>query len=157
MKRLKISINNDGIDHINVYSKGRTYLGRLLSNFSYSPIKTEDGDFISIEGYWYWLLCKNPNKDQLRLKFGKDAKELGRQLGSSDWESEEESKIFREKIIKALRLKVKGNLDIQSLLKKNSLPFVHYYVYKNKVKNVPGCNWFLDEFVMISKELKELN
>ena len=40
----------DGVHHINVYSKSKTEIGRWLSNFSYSPIQTKDGDFESIEG-----------------------------------------------------------------------------------------------------------
>ena len=46
---------NDGITHINVYSKGKTTLGRWLTNFAHTPIDTIDGHFESIEGYWYWL------------------------------------------------------------------------------------------------------
>ena len=43
----------DGITHVNVYSRGLTTLGRWLSNFAHCPIETEDGPFASIEGYWY--------------------------------------------------------------------------------------------------------
>ena len=46
----------DGIDHINIYSKGYTKLGRLLSNFTKSefthPIY---GHFMSVEGFWYYI------------------------------------------------------------------------------------------------------
>ena len=34
---------DDGITHINIYSQGKTQLGRFLSNFEPSPIETEDG------------------------------------------------------------------------------------------------------------------
>ena len=44
----------DGMTHINVYSKGKTEIGRWLSNFAYSPIDLgNEGYFSSIEGYWY--------------------------------------------------------------------------------------------------------
>ena len=46
-----INPQNDGVDHINIYSKGLTELGRFLSNFEHILITTEDGDFNSIEGY----------------------------------------------------------------------------------------------------------
>jgi len=49
----------DGIDHINLYSRGHTELGQYLSNFAYTPIQTEDGRFNSIEAYWYWLNTHN--------------------------------------------------------------------------------------------------
>ena len=34
-----IDPSKDGIDHINIYSKGKTELGKYLSNFTYAPIK----------------------------------------------------------------------------------------------------------------------
>ena len=154
VKRIKIDLNKDGVDHINVYSKGRTHLGRLLSNFAYSAMITEDGEFSSIEGYWYWLLCDHPRKDDLRKKFGNDAKELGRQLGASDWPMDDSE--FERKIIAALRIKVDSSEEIKKLLKQSHLPFVHYYVYLGKSKTVPGCEWFLSEFDKIRNELKKV-
>ena len=73
----------DGVDHINVYSQGKTQLGRNLSNFSRFPICTDDGNFYSIEGYWYWLLTKD---DSLRKMWGFKAKAHGREmLKGGEW------------------------------------------------------------------------
>jgi hypothetical protein len=44
-----IDYKKDGIDHINVYSKGKTPLSRFLSNFAEADLETEDGNFASIE------------------------------------------------------------------------------------------------------------
>lgn len=74
-----IDPNEDGISHINVYSKGRTGIGRFLSNFTFYPIHTVDGEFHSIEGYWYWLTCRD---DRLRYLHGYEAKKLGRNTNS---------------------------------------------------------------------------
>lgn len=38
-----INPEEDGITHINIYSKGKTDLGRMLSNFAKFPIETVDG------------------------------------------------------------------------------------------------------------------
>ena len=68
LTRYKMKIftpSTDGIDHINIYSKGKTSLGRWLSNFAKSPIETEDGHFDSIEGYWYWYWLSSKD-DTLR-------------------------------------------------------------------------------------------
>ena len=46
---------NDGVDHINVYSKGATELGRFLTNMNNIPVNTKHGRFQSVEGYWHWL------------------------------------------------------------------------------------------------------
>lgn len=46
----KYTATTDGIDHINIYSKGKTTLGRMLSNFACTPFThPEDGKFASIE------------------------------------------------------------------------------------------------------------
>lgn len=66
----------DGETHINIYSRGATEIGRWLSNFSYSPIVTEDGSFNSIEGYWYWIQTHN---DSLRSLHGFSAKKIGKE------------------------------------------------------------------------------
>ena len=68
---------DDGITHINIYSKARTELGKWLSNFSYSPIKIENELFNSIEAYFYWLICKD---DRLKLLYGYNAKKLGKEI-----------------------------------------------------------------------------
>ena len=72
-----MNVEEDGITHVNIYSQGKTKLGKWLSNFSHTPIDTEDGHFESIEGYWYWLVTDNINKDILRGLYGYEAKKPG--------------------------------------------------------------------------------
>ena len=51
-----MNLADDGVTHINVYSKGTTALGRALSNFAHIPFMVvPNGRFESIEAYWYWL------------------------------------------------------------------------------------------------------
>ena len=47
---------NDGIDHINVYSKGKTELGRMLTNFAYIPFEYKGIKYASVEAWWYCYL-----------------------------------------------------------------------------------------------------
>ncbi len=133
-----IKPENDGIDHINVYSKGKTKLGRFLTNFAKSPIETEDGPFESIEGYWYWLSCKN---DELRKLSGWLAKDVGRKLGGKDWLETEE---FKRKIKAAIDIKLKNNLEMYNELCKLKLPLKHYYVYGNKVVEPKEGRWIIE-------------
>ena len=50
-----INPDNDGIDHINTYSKGKTELGKLLTNFAHTPfVHPKYGEFQSVEGFWYF-------------------------------------------------------------------------------------------------------
>lgn len=129
----------DGITHINIYSQGKTQLGRFLSNFEYSPIETEDGNFDSIEGYWYWLSCKD---DKLRKLSGYKAKEYGRYVGAKDWLEDDE---FKRKIKLAISIKINNNKKFLLELQQCKLPFDHYYVYGTKVVNMYNKNkWVVD-------------
>lgn len=130
--------DNDGITHVNVYSKGRTTLGRFLSNFALSPITTEDGDFKSIEGYWYWL---STGDDRLRRMSGYQAKKLGRELRGKDWE---ESPEFKRKIISAISVKLLSNPHMLFNLKSLEIPLAHYYVMGGKVIEPAGGAWVID-------------
>jgi hypothetical protein len=67
----KINPHKDGIDHINIYSRGKTEVGRQLSNFAHTPFTHKDyGYFNSVEGLWYYLItgCKHENLSKMRRK-----------------------------------------------------------------------------------------
>lgn len=128
----------DGIYHINVYSKGKTWLGRNLSNFSYSPIETEDGKFNSVEGYWYWLSSRD---EALRSLWGFDAKKRGREVGGKDWLDDNE---FKLKIKKAIDNKLRSNNVLLKTLQECNLPLTHYYVYSNRVVLIPKSRWIIE-------------
>ena len=143
---MKINPNLDGIDHINVYSKGRTPLGKWLSNFAYSPIETEDGHFDSVEGYWYWLSCKD---EKLRKLFGWQAKSYGREVGGKDCLNEE---VFKNKIKSAIKIKIESNVDMKLKLENCKLPLLHYYVYYDKIVKVKSADWIIEYLETFKKE-----
>lgn len=145
----------DGITHINVYSKGRTALGLFLSNFSEFIIDTEeDGIFNSVEGYWYWLSVDpqlGEKRERLRKVYGWDAKKLGRELRSEDpddWDIE-----FQNKIKKAIKYKILHSSFIEQF-KNSTLPFVHYYVFGDKIHLGSG-EWIMNYLELLRVELKE--
>ncbi len=141
--------NRDGIDHINVYSQGLTWLGRFLSNFYEWPIQTDDGSFKTVEGYWYYLSTWD---DRLRTTNGWDSKKLGRELRGNDWI---EDGSFKNKIRKAITIKVITNPQAVEFLKKTDLPFTHYYVFKGIIYAVPKAQWILDFLEFLRKDIKE--
>jgi len=146
-----MKISEDGTAHINIYSKGATEIGRYLSNFTRSPIETEDGHFESIEGYWYWLGCTHPDRDVLRDLYGYKAKQVGRDLGSPDWMDDE---TFKSKIKKALDIKIAGlPWDLVPQFYNKKLPFTHYYVYNNKIIDVPKAKWLIDHLEVLAASL----
>lgn len=132
---------NDGVTHINVYSQGRTELGKFLSNFARCPIETEDGPFNSIEGYWYWLSCRD---ESLRKLSGFAAKARGREVGAKDWRSDDE---FQRKITDAIIIKLRTPQG-QQILNDNRhllhLPLEHYYVYGDKINRPTQGRWIIE-------------
>lgn len=141
----------DGVDHINIYSKGQTELGRWLSNFTRQFFICDDGEFCSIEGYWYWLLCSHKNKEKLRDLHGYLAKKVGRELGTADWPQDDTNlklplEEFKKKIKTAMEIKLYSNLEMEKLFKVSTLPFTHYYTYGTKVIEVPENNWVLEHW-----------
>jgi hypothetical protein len=119
------SPDEDGITHINIYSRSNTQLGRLLSNFAHSPFThPEYGDFQSMEGYWYWVATGMKN-DILRTLHGVVAKRTGQMLKRVPFRHL--TKTFDDVIAEGLMLKMLYNPVIANQLKDSVLPLVHYY------------------------------
>lgn len=137
----------DGETHINIYSKGITEVGRWLSNFTYSPIETEDGLFTSVEGYWYWLSTHN---EELRTQYGFSAKKIGKE---STKIIELEDKDFKEKIKKALDAKLRKRA--LWIAKEVNLPLQHYYSYGGKIIQKEEHNWIVLHLEERIKQLRE--
>lgn len=143
---------NDGVDHINCYSKAKTTLGRLLSNFAETLFTCEDGKFTSIEGYWYWLSCEgNPDRDTLRRLSGFQAKQIGRRLCGNDYPSGAE---FQRKIKAAVKAKIEQNVSIRLLLKHSTLPLTHYYTDGTKITRDTRSDWVWKYIEEVRIELK---
>lgn len=145
-------ITLDGITHVNIYSKGKTKLGRMLSNFYASPIITVDGNFNSVEGYWYWLSCPNdyPHKNDFRTLVGWQAKERGREVGARDWL---DSPAFKLKIYNAILSKLLLDDEILQEFLTNKLSFRHYYVYKDKIVEPKEGRWIIELFEFLRSQL----
>lgn len=134
---------DDGKTHINIYSKGVTELGRMLSNFyPFSFTTTTDGRFLSIEGYWYWLGidATDIQKDALRHVYNYRAKLTGEELKGKYPKRFDND--FERKILKAIWLKVQTNKTMFTG-EYVKLPFYHYYVFGNKVIDVTEKYWWM--------------
>lgn len=126
--------NEDGITHINMFSRGRTDFGRMLSNFYRFPIMTQDGKFVSVEGYWQWLNLTDdaPGRENLRLMYGYTAKRFGNELRTHYQRprtgSKDEADSFQNKILLAIWYKFRRNASLIDETNRD-LPIVHYYTF----------------------------
>ncbi len=119
---VKYNPNEDGITHINAYSKGRTELGRALTHFS--PIGFdyyEAGRFASLEAFWHWAKTGKKH-DYLKSLYGFKAKQEGEKLPKIEYEQ------FLTDIEEVVKLKIVQNPQLLKDFKESTLPIVHYYV-----------------------------
>ena len=145
----------DGVDHINIYSKGKTELGRMLSNFYKSEFEYKPyGKFQSVEGFWYYYLtgCKH---DYLKGLYGFKAKQEGQKLRDDRQDKDGLTATDVEILLEAIRCKLRQNRRILKLLIQSSLPFKHYYCYGDKVIYLPQYDWIVDEIERIRSVCKQ--
>ena len=126
-----ITPETDGVDHINVYSKGKTLLGRQLSNFAFTPFDYNGKRFASVEAWWYWQ-GRNHDEKELRQLFGFKAKQIGRLLPRTPTPKTEE-------LYTVYSAKLAAHPQIQQALNNSTLPFSHYYVYNDIT--TPATRW----------------
>jgi hypothetical protein len=148
--------DEDGVTHVNIYSQGKTEIGRFLSNFAAVPFDTvEDGSFKSVEGYWYWLCTPETEsrREELRWLSGFDAKKLGRELRADDWRRDA---AFVKKITDAIEFKLVSNAGAcDALADTGDLPLVHYYNYKGKVVEPKDGKWVIDWMYVLRDRVRK--
>jgi hypothetical protein len=144
---------NDGVDHVNIYSKSGCNLGRLLSNFSHTPFThPKYGEFASMEGFWFYistgLVCED-----LRTLYGNKAKICGKQLKVVKRDD------FLSIMEEGLRCKLNCNQYIGRLLIQNDLPLTHYYYFGKldncKVVYPKDWEWLPDTYTKIKNKVLE--
>lgn len=155
-----INPDEDGITHINIYSKGKTELGRKLSNFAHTPFSMDDyGEVASVEALWYYLRT-GQNQPNLKSLYGYTAKKVGRSLMERYPDQIVEiDDNFKEAILEGIRCKLRQNKDILTLLVRSDLPLEHYYYYGKggnyKVYDLPEYKWMTEEIERIRQICKE--
>ena len=134
-------LKEDGVDHINIWSRAQTQLGRDLSNFAHLPFAVPGyGDFDSMEGYWYWVKT-GMQYNALRHLSGFAAKKVGKQLAVIPMDETR----FRELITKGIYWKLQCHYFLRSALAWSTLPLTHYYAYgtpPNERRNYPESGLF---------------
>jgi len=138
------------MNHINVYSKSESKLGRMLSNFYRCDVHTKHGKFKSVEGYWYYL---QSGYEPLRNLSGYEAKKVGREVREGQFFSEKE---FQDYILLAIAKKILYNKEIYNEFIKSELPFEHYYIFNGKRVYPEGNGWIVEFLTFFRDTLKRI-
>ena len=148
----------DGITHINCYSKGATRLGRLLSNFAHSPFEIAGVAYASMEARWFELCTPNAspaNHAVLRSQHGFSAKQTGKRLRDLEGcQVDTASAEFQLQVRQSLKCKLRFTCVKGGQFERSTLPLAHYYVYGPKV--VPaGHQWLIGMLEDLRREFPE--
>lgn len=128
--------SEDGITHINIYSKGATDLGRWLTNFAHVPFTHPTyGEFNSIEALWYYA-STGFQHEELRSLSGFKAKEAGKKHAKVEIDPDKFISIIKT----GIRAKLIGNPKMLGALIDTTVPLAHYYVYGGKAVHA-GYEW----------------
>lgn len=165
-----VNAKDDGITHINIYSKAVTPLGRLLSNFAHTPFEIYHQTYESVEAYWYChklvistgdmlFNCDPDDINFLKKQHGSEAKKVGKTLLKKYGIDDNNSKfnITQERLKEIYYKKLEFNPNIKELLLKNELPFAHYYMMNGVKVDADEHLWTADLWRIISNELKGIS
>ncbi len=164
------STEEDGINHINIYSRGKTRLGRELSNFQGCGINMPYGRFNTIEGLYHYLKImraigvdsrrlEDISSDDEYLRFnlarlycvnGREAKSIGKRLrtyclchGYPIKDTPDDK--FDHEIIDAIGKKINSIPGLRTAIADNELEYSHYYVSDDgKTIYMPHFGWMVD-------------
>lgn len=146
-----IDPDKDGVEYINIWTKGKTELGRNLTNLA--PISfthPEHGKFATLEGYWYWLATGKCN-DQFKTLSGYEAKQLGKTLPKVP------NPTFIAEFTRGMLLRLNQNGVLARDLRASTLPLKHFYNYGGKIIDCTEKHqWQLDVYDAYRNEPDEV-
>lgn len=143
----------DGRSHINVYTKGKTWLGKALTNLApIGFVHPTDGKFACVEGYWYYLSTGRKHEE---------LRELDGFAAKSKYRKAERTKLpdFEEQIKIAITCKIEQNERLKDVFTESTLPFSHYYFYGSednpKVIKPEGLDWIMQHLEDLRTHLRK--
>ncbi len=156
----------DGIDHVNVYSRGRTPEGRLLSNFAPTPFTLHGVTFASVEGFYQSMrFDDDPTRRRVAGTAGGEAKAWGNRSGKRPgdpvraWDGRVvafKGDEFYAQVGDGIRARVAQNPAVAAaLVATENLPLTHYYVRGRRVIVPRGKDVLCDCLTELRAELRD--
>ena len=142
--------DEDGITHINIYTRGKTPLGRFLTNLTFAPFKHPvHGEFSCVEGFWFWL-STGKQHEALRQMGGFEAKTWAKKQDKVPMDPEE----FEREVKSAISAKLRAYPAMLNQLIDSTLPLTHYYNYHGKVVEA-GYEWLVEHHEYIRRACQD--
>ncbi len=118
--------NMDGVDHINIWNKGKTELGRFLNQTSRSDfVHPEYGPFHSVMGFWHWIKSYDRDDNYRYLSGGRIKKYATENPGGETFFIKD----YQEVLLAANYEKIMQKEEMKKLFVESTLPFDHYYLF----------------------------
>lgn len=126
----------DGVTHVNVYSNGKTELGRKLSNFAIVNLPIDGIVFKTLEHYYQWLKLSMMGEERgcsmvLGAKSPFDAKIIGAMFNGEETVRVVTSETFRQKFCHALTLRLENESELAECYNRSPKTLKHYMVRSN--------------------------
>lgn len=153
MDSQKIQPSEDGVTHINIYSRGHSDLGRKLSHFSreYPLTHPQYGKWATLEGLWYFLSTGCTHYELAKMD-GHLAKKHGKTLERVPHPN------FKSEIRLAQLLRIVEHPALLKQFVDSTLPFTHYYYYGTpdnaKVVEADQDGWLVQGFEWLRSHLQ---
>ena len=141
----------DGEDHINIWEKAETPLGRFLAHGTNTPFHHPVfGMFNNVECFWHYIRSEERD-DRIRTMSNVSGKKFSENFTSVKVPN------FYAVIMDTNWVKLKEYPDKMLALKENELPLEMYYLYKNSGAAIRPmfAVWVLQGFEEIQRALKE--
>lgn len=133
----------DGSTHLNVYSAGKTLVGRFATNFATARFThPEFGDFVCVEGFWHWY-ATGMQHEIYRYHRGSACKVIAK------WHTKVPVTDFEARVREAINAKYKAHPEQLAALMATDLPLVHYYEYGGKVVVPKHNHWVISHLMDI--------
>lgn len=150
--------HNDGVKFINIYSKGKTSLGRKLTNMQMHEFMFDNIKFNSVEQAWhFYKFAGQPElaKQILAIPNSFDCLKFARANRTEDTTAKALSFGFKLLMEDVIRTRIETDEDLTNMLRNSWLPFEHYYAYSGTVHDQRDkYEWLLQIFEKIRTELQ---
>ncbi len=148
--------STDGKNHINIYTDGKSPLGKKLHHFHFMPfVHPTLGKFNSLEALWHYVKMDEPD-DGIRRLAGYNAKKFALARINRGGKTRRLDD-FADIIIEANYYRITQNEALCAEFIESTLPFDHYYLHgpRKLIVRPPEMRWLVDGYEELRRLIRE--